>query len=182
MLKIQKTHITGCLLIEPEVYQDHRGRFMEVYNQKALEEALGIPLRFVQDNQSVSKKYVLRGLHFQRGPHAQGKLVHVACGRALDVVVDLRRESPSFGKHYSVELSGTNNRVLYIPKGLAHGFLSLEDQTVFKYKCDAYYHPAAEGGIRYDDPDLNIDWGITPEKLILSEKDLNLPGFKEACL
>lgn len=155
---------------------------MEVFNQRDLEEALGIPFRFVQDNQSVSKKHVLRGLHFQKGPHAQAKLVHVPCGRVLDVVVDLRRESPSFGRHYAVELSGTNNRVLFIPKGLAHGFLSLEDQTVFNYKCDAYYQPGAEAGIRYNDPDLNIDWGIAPDKLILSDKDLELPGFKEVCL
>lgn len=178
-MKIQNTQIDGCLLIEPVVHQDLRGFFMEVFNQKALEEALGTPLSFVQDNQSVSKKHVLRGLHFQKGPHAQAKLVYVPCGRVLDVVVDLRRESPSFGKHYCVELSGTNHRVLYIPKGLAHGFLSLEDQTVFYYKCDAFYHPGSEGGIIYNDPDLNIDWGVEAERLILSDKDLRLPRFKE---
>lgn len=154
---------------------------MEVFNSKEFEDVLCHSIDFVQDNQSISHKNVLRGLHFQKGEHAQAKLVWVTRGHALDVAVDLRKESPSFGKHISLELSDKNRLMLFLPKGLAHGFLSLEDQTVFCYKCDAYYHPESEGGIVYNDPDLGIDWGIPDSKLILSQKDRVLPSFKVVC-
>lgn len=152
---------------------------METFHKKKLEDKLGEPLNFVQDNQSVSRKYVLRGLHFQKGIHAQAKLGRVVHGRALDVVVDLRTESPSFGQVFTVELSGSKHVQIFMPKGLAHGFLTLENQTVFSYKCDAYYHRESESGIIYNDPDLSIDWGIPATELILSEKDRQLPLFKE---
>jgi dTDP-4-dehydrorhamnose 3,5-epimerase len=152
---------------------------METFHKSKLEEALGYEIDFVQDNQSVSHKHVLRGLHFQRGEHAQAKLGRVVCGKALDVVVDLRKESPSFGKHYTIELSEENRLQIFMPKGVAHGFLALEDQTVFSYKCDAYYNRESEAGILYNDPDLGIDWGIQDEDLILSEKDRVLPQFKQ---
>ena len=152
---------------------------MQTFHKSELEKQVGHALEFVQDNQSVSQKHVLRGLHYQKEPYSQSKLVRVVHGSVLDVVVDLRRESPTFGHHFSIDLSAENRRMLFIPKGLAHGFLALEDQTVFCYKCDAYYHPASEGGILYNDPDLAIDWGIDPEKVILSEKDLSQPTFKE---
>ena len=178
-MKIIHTSIDGCILIEPAVHTDKRGSFSETFNQQALEKALGRTVSFVQDNQSVSHKNVLRGLHYQQGHFAQAKLVRVVRGCVRDVVIDLRENSPTFGKHLKVELSEENGLALFIPKGFAHGFLALANQTVFQYKCDAYYHPASERGIIYDDPDLQIDWGIAGEDLILSEKDLNLPRFKE---
>lgn len=152
---------------------------METFHQKRFEEIHGTPILFIQDNQSVSQKFVLRGLHFQKGAHAQAKLARVICGSALDVVVDIREGSPSYGEHFTTELSGENRKILFIPKGLAHGFLALEDQTIFSYKCDAYYNPDAEAGIIYNDPDLGIDWGVDPDKMIFSEKDLRLPRFKD---
>lgn len=152
---------------------------METFNQEVFEKALGHSISFLQDNLSISHKNVLRGLHFQHGRFAQAKLVRVVRGRVRDVVVDLRESSPTFGKHLTIELSEQNRQALFIPKGFAHGFLSLEDQTVFQYKCDSYYHPQAEGGIIYNDPDLQIEWGMEDAQLILSEKDLNLPRFKE---
>lgn len=178
-MKVIPTEIEGCILLEPEIYTDQRGSFMETFNQGIFERALGRPLNFVQDNQSVSRKNVLRGLHFQEGSFAQAKLVRVVRGSVRDVVVDLREGSPTFGRHFMVELSQENNRALFIPKGFAHGFLSLENQTVFQYKCDSYYHPESERGILYNDPDLRIEWGMEDAQLILSEKDLNLPRFKE---
>ena len=178
-MQIKETKISGCFIIEPSIYQDSRGYFSETFNKAKLEELIGIPLEFVQDNQSVSKKHVLRGLHFQKGQYAQAKLGRVVRGRALDVVVDLRNGSPTFGDTFSIELSEQNSLQIFIPKGLAHGFLSLEDQTVFSYKCDAYYHPESEVGIRFDDPDLHIDWGVGKADLILSDKDRDLPFFKE---
>ena len=147
-----------------------------------LEDSLGYEVKFVQDNHSMSAKGVLRGLHFQVGKHAQAKLVRVTAGEVLDVVVDLRKDSPTFGKHYKAMLSGLNNKMLFIPKGMAHGFLCLQDNTVFTYKCDNYYHPESEGGIMYNDPDLNIDWEMPLDKIILSEKDLHLPAFKDLAL
>ncbi|MBT8320948.1 MAG: dTDP-4-dehydrorhamnose 3,5-epimerase [Eudoraea sp.] len=177
-MKIQNTNIEGCFLIEPKIFRDSRGNFMETYNKRSFEKLLGEKLVFVQDNQSVSSKHVLRGLHFQKGKYAQAKLGRVVKGAALDVVVDLIKESPSFGEIFTTELSEFNNLQIFIPKGLAHGFLALEDHTVFSYKCDAYYNPSAEGGIIYNDPDLKIDWGIPESKLILSDKDRALPAFK----
>ena len=165
--------------MEPEVYADIRGTFSETYNQQAFEKVLGQKMSFVQDNQSVSHQNVLRGLHYQEGPFAQAKLVRVVRGRARDVVVDLRKNSETFGKHLTVDLSEENRLALFIPKGFAHGFLTLQNKTIFQYKCDAYYHPASERGIIYNDPDLQIDWGIKGDDLIISEKDLHLPRFKD---
>lgn len=177
-INIRETAISGCLEITPKIFEDGRGLFFESFNKRVLEEALGVDLHFVQDNLSISNKNVIRGLHFQEGNAAQAKLVQVISGRVLDVVVDLRKESPSFGRHFSLELSSKKRNMLFIPKGMAHGFLSLENQTVFSYKCDAYYAPEAERGIRYNDPYLDIDWGIDSHNAILSEKDLQLPFFK----
>ena len=178
-MKVKETAIKGSFVLYPEAYKDHRGSFLESYNKAALEGVIGHPINFVQDNESVSHKHVLRGLHFQTGEHAQAKLVRVLRGRVRDVILDLRKDSPSFGQHASFELSGEDNAMLFIPKGMAHGFLSLTDQTVFSYKCDAYYNPESESGIIYNDPDLDIDWGVSPSELILSKKDLQLPRFKE---
>jgi dTDP-4-dehydrorhamnose 3,5-epimerase len=182
VIKAQETKIKGSYILYPEVFKDRRGSFIESFNKAALEHIVGHPVNFVQDNQSISHKHVLRGLHFQTGEHAQAKLVRVLRGRVLDVMVDLRKDSPSFGKHVTFELSEQDNAMLFIPKGLAHGFLSLENQTVFSYKCDAYYNPESEGGIIYNDPDLDIDWGLPDSEIILSEKDLNLPHLKDLSL
>lgn len=178
-MQVVNTEISGCFLIEPKVLSDIRGTFRETFNKAVLEEKLGYAVEFVQDNQSVSHKNVLRGLHYQQGNHAQAKLVWVVRGRVLDVVVDLRKDSPTYGHHISVELSEENGMMFFMPKGMAHGFLALEDQTVFCYKCDAYYHPESEAGIIFNDPDLGIDWGLSNDKLILSKKDLQLPAYKE---
>ena len=166
-INIRETAISGCVEITPKIFVDGRGLFFESFNKRILEDALGIELYFVQDNLSISNKNVIRGLHFQEGNAAQAKLVQVISGRVLDVVVDLRKDSPSFGRYFSLELSSKKRNMLFIPKGMAHGFLSLEDQTVFSYKCDAYYSPKSERGICYDDPDLDIDWGIDSHNEIL---------------
>jgi dTDP-4-dehydrorhamnose 3,5-epimerase len=152
---------------------------METFHQKKFEAAHGSSINFVQDNQSVSRQFVLRGLHFQKGEYAQAKLARVISGRALDVVVDIRQGSSTFGKHFKTELSANNRKVLFIPKGMAHGFLALEENTIFAYKCDAYYNAAAEAGIIYNDPDLAIDWGVHRNQILLSEKDRQLSGFKD---
>jgi dTDP-4-dehydrorhamnose 3,5-epimerase len=178
-VKILSTDISGCFEIRTKCYKDARGWFYESYQKQQFDEALGYAVDFVQDNTSLSGKHVLRGLHYQRDQWAQSKLVHVVRGRVLDVIVDLRPESPSFKKTLILELSGGDGQMLFIPKGLAHGFLSLEDQTVFCYKCDAYYHPEAEAGIRFNDPELNIDWGIPEANITLSDKDLQLPFLKD---
>lgn len=178
-MKITHTNLEGCILIEPAIYTDKRGTFSETFNQQVFEKAIGRKVSFVQDNQSVSHKNVLRGLHYQEGPYAQAKLLRVVRGRVLDVAVDLRENSISFGKHTAVELSEENGLSLFIPKGFAHGFLALENQTVFQYKCDAYYHPLSEKGLIFNDPDLKIKWGVAETELLLSEKDLQLPRFKE---
>ncbi|MBL0104503.1 MAG: dTDP-4-dehydrorhamnose 3,5-epimerase [Bacteroidetes bacterium] len=178
-MNVVKTPIEGVLLIEPRVFSDSRGAFFETFNEKALAE-IGITARFVQDNQSISKKGVIRGLHLQHPPYEQGKLVRVARGSVLDVALDLRAGSPTFGRHYSVELNQENQLSLWIPPGFAHGFVALEEDTVFLYKVTNYYHPQSESGIIYNDVDLNIDWKVTNP--IVSEKDKILPSFKEFCL
>lgn len=172
---IHPTPIEGLLLIEPKVFSDDRGHFFESYNLKLKE--LGIDVDFVQDNQSVSKKNVIRGLHFQRTPFAQGKLVRVSHGSVIDVAVDLRKNSPTFGRYYSVELNSKNNLMFWIPPGFAHGFSVLEDHTVFLYKVSGLYQPSAEGGILFSDPELNIDWKVKAP--IVSPKDKVLPSFRE---
>ncbi len=181
-MKVVETKLKGCFLIEPGVFADDRGYFFESFNERDFQKAIGAPVRFVQDNQSFSKKGVIRALHYQVGAFAQAKLVRVLQGRVLDVAVDLRHGSPTFGQHISVELSSGNKKQLFIPRGFAHGFAVLSDSAEFFYKCDNYYNAASEGGIRYDDPDLNIDWQVPEGQRILSEKDASLPGLKHAIL
>ncbi len=175
-MKIQKFDIEGLLLIESDIFKDDRGYFIELYNQK-LFSGFNLPETFRQDNLSVNRKNVIRGLHFQEAPFAQGKLVRVIKGAVLDVAVDLRENSATFGKHLSVVLSGTNNHMLWIPKGFAHGFAVIEDDTIFHYKCSDFYHKPAEAGIRFDDIELNIDWQISNP--IVSEKDRELISFAD---
>lgn len=170
-MNVVSTEIEGVYIIEPQVFGDERGYFFESFNAKHFHAQTGIEANFVQDNESRSRKGVLRGLHFQREPHAQAKLVRVVQGRVLDVAVDIRKDSSTFGKYVAVELSGDNKRQLFIPKGFAHGYVVLEDNTVFQYKCDEYYHPESEDGIAWNDPQLGIEWGIHESEVILSEKD-----------
>ena len=180
-MAVIKTAIEGVYIIEPTVFGDERGYFFESYNEEHFRSETGIDANFVQDNESRSKRGVLRGLHFQKKPYAQAKLVRVVQGKVLDVVVDIRKESPTFGKHIAVELSGDNHRQLFIPKGFAHGYVVMEDDTVFQYKCDEFYHPEAEGGIAWNDPDIGIDWGVAESDITLSEKDKRHPLLKEIC-
>ena len=179
-MQVEETPLKDCFLIKPTIFEDHRGIFLETYHRKRLAELTGIDAEFVQDNQSVSSYGVLRGLHYQKGDFAQTKIVRVIFGKVLDVVVDLRPDSPTFKKTYSAILDDQNLYQLYVPKGFGHGFLTLSEKSVFAYKCDDYYRPGSEGGIIYNDPDLNIDWNFPEDKMILSEKDKNLSTFKEA--
>lgn len=173
-MQIRETSIAGLVEIFPRVFEDDRGFFFESYNEELFRK-LGLPTNFVQDNQSFSIKGVVRGLHFQNAPFAQGKLVRVISGRVLDVAVDIRPDSPTFGKHEVFELRSDTNNMAYVPEGFAHGFVALED-SVFSYKCTNVYNKGAESGILWNDPDLGIDWGI--ENPIVSEKDLILPTLK----
>ena len=174
-MKIVETEFQDLFVLEPARFEDERGFFMESYNLSTMKKN-GIELNFVQDNQSFSKKGVLRGLHFQKNPFAQTKLVRVLSGKILDVVVDLRANLPTFKKTFAIELSSANNKQLLIPKGFAHAFVALSDTSVL-YKCDEYYQKSAEGGIRFDDPELSIDWILPKESLIVSDKDKELPFF-----
>ena len=176
---IEETYLSGCFVITPKVFEDERGYFFESFNQKTFETETGIKINFVQDNQSKSSKGVLRGLHFQKNEHAQSKLVQVIKGKVLDVCVDIRKESPTFGKHFSLILDDIDRKQLYIPRGFAHGFVVLEDDTIFCYKCDNFYNKEAESGIIFNDEDLKIDWGFPKETLLISQKDFLLPSFKE---
>jgi len=173
------TGFPGLQVIEPKVFEDERGYFYESYNARLYEDA-GIDCDFVQDNQSKSSYGVIRGLHYQLEPHAQAKLVRVISGEVLDVVLDLRKGSPRFGESFAVRLSADNKKQLFIPRGFAHGFSVLSDEAVFFYKCDGYYEKNSERGIRFDDPELNIDWMIPEGKRIVSEKDQKLPLYKLA--
>jgi dTDP-4-dehydrorhamnose 3,5-epimerase len=166
--------LPNLLLIEPKVFEDHRGHFFESYRENVLAEFGDSPI-FVQDNQSLSQKGILRGLHFQKEPHAQGKFVRVITGAVLDVALDIRKSSPTYGQFVVEELTAQNKRMLYIPPGFAHGFLTLEDHTIFTYKCTQYYHPQSEGGVLWNSPSLQIPWGISQP--ILSAKDELLPDF-----
>jgi dTDP-4-dehydrorhamnose 3,5-epimerase len=176
-MTIESTPLKGCLIIKPSIFGDSRGYFFESFNQEKFRALTGIDTHFVQDNQSYSTRGVLRGLHLQKGSSAQSKLVSVAKGEVLDVAVDLRSHSKTYGKQFSIRLSGENNLQLYIPRGFAHGFVVLSDEAIFQYKCDNYYDKAAEGGIYYADPDLGIDWLLPYEQLIVSPKDLELPNL-----
>lgn len=170
-----RTEIEDVIIIEPKVHGDDRGYFVETFRADKLEEFLGYKIDFCQDNESKSSKGVLRGLHYQLPPHAQTKLVRVIQGRVLDVAVDIRKNSPTFGQHVSVELSAENKKQLLVPRGFAHGFVVLEDDTVFAYKVDNYYSPECDRGIAFDDPDLDIDWILKKEELNLSDKDTKQP-------
>ncbi|MGJ0357799.1 dTDP-4-dehydrorhamnose 3,5-epimerase [Aliarcobacter cryaerophilus] len=174
-----RTAISDVVIIEPKVHGDSRGYFVETFRQDKLEEFLGYKINFCQDNESKSSKGVLRGLHYQLPPHAQTKLVRVISGRVLDVAVDIRKNSPTFGKYVAVELSGENKKQLLIPRGFAHGFVVLEDDTVFAYKVDKYYSPQCDRGIAFDDKNLNIDWILNHNELNLSAKDIKQPKLNE---
>lgn len=178
-MKLIPTNLKDCFIIEPKVYEDIRGIFFESFNKKLLETGLNAPLNFVQDNHSVSKKGVLRGLHFQIGIKAQAKLVRVVQGEVIDVVVDLRKDSPTYLKHFKTTLTAESRHMLFIPKGMAHGFLALKEDTMFLYKCDSYYDTEAESGILYNDADLNIDWEFPADQIILSDKDKKLPLLRQ---
>lgn len=173
-MEVIKTDIEGVLIIKPRIFTDPRGYFFESYNKKEFDEKVG-NVEFVQDNESRSTYGVMRGLHFQKPPYAQAKLVRCVRGRVLDVAVDIRKGSPTFGKHVAVELTEDNHLQFFIPRGFAHGFAVLSDETVFQYKCDNYYAPHADGGISITDPSLGIDWHIDPTRAILSEKDTKHP-------
>ena len=186
-MEIIKTNIPGVLIIEPRVFKDSRGYFFESFSQREFDEKVAIPqygkpIIFVQDNESMSSYGVMRGLHFQRPPYTQSKLVRCVRGTVLDVAVDLRRGSPTFGRHVAVELSEENHRQFFISKGFAHGFAVLSDTAVFQYKCDEFYHPEADGGISIRDESLGIDWRIPMGQAILSEKDLKHACLKDAVL
>ena len=178
-MNIKATTLEGCFIIEPNVLNDERGYFFESFHQKKFHELTGVKTQFVQDNQSLSQRGVLRGLHFQTGEFTQSKLVKVIKGSVLDVAVDLRKNSSTFGKHFSILLSEKNKLQLFIPRGFAHGFVVLENDTIFSYKCDNYYNKSAEGGVMYNDPDLDIDWMLEEDEIILSEKDKRLSYFKD---
>lgn len=178
-MEIIKTNIDGVVIIEPKIFKDDRGYFYESWNQKEFDTKVR-PIHFVQDNQSQSSYGVLRGLHFQQTPHAQSKLVRVVSGSVLDVAVDIRRGSPTFGQHVAVELTADNHRQFFIPRGFAHGFSVLSETAVFQYKCDNLYCRESEGAIAWNDPVLGIDWHIPADKVILSEKDAHHPLLSEA--
>tara|TARA_R100000353_G_scaffold18871_1_gene17399 strand:- start:66213 stop:66758 length:546 start_codon:yes stop_codon:yes gene_type:complete len=179
-LEIQKTPLKDCFIIKPNVFKDERGLFYETYNEKAFKKNTGLDVDFVQDNQSASTKGVLRGLHFQRGEMAQAKLVRVVKGKVLDIVVDIRKESKTFGQSFSIVLDDVNHLQLFVPRGFAHGFITLSENSVFAYKCDNFYNKASEGGIIYNDATLALDWHLPEEEFIISEKDRELPTFEEA--
>tara|TARA_B110000037_G_scaffold92765_1_gene109284 strand:+ start:255 stop:800 length:546 start_codon:yes stop_codon:yes gene_type:complete len=174
-MKAIETKLKGCFILDPTVFNDPRGCFFESFNQNKFNALIGQKINFVQDNESFSSKGVLRGLHFQTGEYAQAKLVRVVKGTVLDVVVDMRKNSPTFSKHFSIELSEDNKKQLFVPRGFAHGFIVLSETAIFSYKCDNFYDKASEKGLRYDDPSLEIDWRLPAKEFIVSEKDLVLP-------
>ena len=181
-MKIKQTNIKGCFVIEPNVFQDKRGYFLESYNHCLFNEITGLKVNFVQDNESYSTKGVLRGLHYQQGDHAQAKLVRVIKGKVLDVAVDIRKDSQTYGKYVTVELSEKNKKQFFVPRGFAHGFIVLSESAIFSYKCDNYYNKEAERGIIYNDAQLGIDWKLPKDEFIVSEKDMRLPKFKSISL
>jgi len=179
-MKAIETKLKGCFVLEPKIFKDKRGYFFESFNEETFNKLIGQEVKFVQDNESFSSKGVLSGLHYQTGEYAQAKLVRVIKGTVLDVAVDLRKESETYGQYISVELTEENKKQLFIPRGFGHGFVVLSDTAIFSYKCDNFYNKASEGGILFNDETLNIDWVIPKEKLIVSEKDLSLPVFQGA--
>ena len=181
-MELISTTIPDVLLLRPRCFRDERGYFMESFNEETFRRVTGLSTRFVQDNEAYSRRGVVRGLHYQLAPHAQAKLVRVVSGRVLDVAVDIRKSSPTFGRYVAVELSAENGLQLYIPEGFAHGYAVLSDEAVFQYKCSDYYHPEAEAGIAFDDPQLAIAWPISQAEMTLSEKDRCHPSFAEAKL
>ncbi len=179
-MKLQQTPLQDCFVLTPTIFTDKRGTFYETYNDKLFRKVTGIEFDFVQDNQSTSTLGVLRGLHFQIGEMAQAKLVRVIQGKVLDIVVDLRKDSGTFGKHYSIILDDKTQEQLFVPRGFAHGFITLSETSKFAYKCDNFYDKASERGIIYNDATLNLDWHLPEEDFIISEKDKELPSFLEA--
>jgi dTDP-4-dehydrorhamnose 3,5-epimerase len=179
-MTITPTPIQGLIILTPRVFNDDRGYFFESFNEATFNEAAGYEVKFVQDNQSFSTKGVFRGLHLQRGQHAQAKLVRVTQGEVLDVAVDLRKGSATYGQYYSVLLTAENNNQFFVPRGFAHGFVVLSDTAVFQYKCDNYYNKQAEGGLHFADPELAIDWKLPLDQLLVSDKDKELPFLKDA--
>jgi dTDP-4-dehydrorhamnose 3,5-epimerase len=179
-LKFIETKLKGCFVLEPSIFLDARGYFMESFNENTLQNGIGQQVHFVQDNQSFSSRGVLRGLHYQTGEHAQAKLVRVLLGEVLDVAVDIRPDSETFGQHVAVLLSAENQKQLFVPRGFAHGFVVLSETATFFYKCDNFYNKESEGGIIYNDDSMKIDWQLPENELLISEKDLVLPLLKEA--
>lgn len=178
-MEIIYSAIEGVFIVEPKVFGDDRGYFFESFNAREFAEKTGMDIRFVQDNESYSRYGVLRGLHFQKPPFAQSKLVRVVKGRVFDVAVDIRKGSPTYGKHVCCELSEQNHRQFFIPQGFAHGFCVLSDDAVFQYKCDNFYHLESEGALAWNDPDINIEWPVRSEDVVLSPKDLQHPNLKD---
>lgn len=175
-----ETKLRGCFILEPKVFNDERGYFLESFNKERFNSGVGREVNFVQDNQSFSIQGVIRAIHYQVGKHAQAKLVRVLSGKVLDVAVDLRKDSPTFGEHIAIELSHENKKQLFIPRGFGHGFAVLSDTVEFFYKCDNYYNKSAEAGIVFDDPEIGIDWKMTRDEVIVSEKDLVLPRLNNS--
>ncbi|WP_298532296.1 dTDP-4-dehydrorhamnose 3,5-epimerase [uncultured Algibacter sp.] len=176
---VKETKLEGCYILEPRVFDDKRGYFLETYNQKIFNQLTGNNINFVQDNESYSSKGVLRGLHFQKGEYAQAKLVRVIKGCVLDVAVDLRKGSTTFGQHVAIELSGENKKQFFVPRGFAHGFVVLSETALFSYKCDNFYNKESESGILYNDETLNIDWRISSGDIIITDKDQKLLTLKK---
>ncbi|WP_412987475.1 dTDP-4-dehydrorhamnose 3,5-epimerase [Pontimicrobium sp. IMCC45349] len=179
-MEFKPTKLEGCFVIEPKVFKDERGYFFESYNLNTFNDLNGDQVKFVQDNESYSTKGVLRGLHYQRGKYAQAKLVRVIKGKVLDVAVDVRKGSKTFGEYVAVELSEENKKQLFVPRGFAHGFIVLSETAIFSYKCDNFYNKESEGGIIYNDSQLNIDWKLPENEFIISEKDMVLPKLEHA--
>ncbi|WP_066222852.1 dTDP-4-dehydrorhamnose 3,5-epimerase [Formosa haliotis] len=181
-MKVTETKLKDCFILEPEVFGDKRGYFLESYNADTFNKLIGLNVTFVQDNESFSSRGVLRGLHYQLGEHAQAKLVRVIKGEVLDIAVDVRKDSPTFGQHVAVNLTEDNKKQLFVPRGFAHGFVVLSETAIFAYKCDNFYNKASEGGIIYNDKTLNVDWQIDETEMNISEKDIILPSLEQAKL
>ena len=179
-MEFKETKLKGCFIIEPKIINDDRGYFMESFNEKTFQNGVGSEVHFVQDNQSFSSRGVLRGLHYQCGEHAQAKLVRVLQGEVLDIAVDIRPNSETFGQYEAILLSADNQKQFFVPRGFAHGFLVISETATFFYKCDNFYNKESEGGIKYNDAEINIDWQFDIENLIISEKDQNLPDLSNS--